>query len=159
MPRDFTRPILPARPGVYTEGQPLLYHCLEAVKFAGVFVGFLPPAVARTADLLDVEHHTLFGSMLGFRYTLPLPSVVVCTANELLILISCLTLPPEHTYNMGRPCCRQVIALIAHLRSKGVNGPFLVTAPLATLPNWVKEFQKWLPAVDVILYHGSKDHR
>ncbi|CAB1114985.1 unnamed protein product [Ectocarpus sp. CCAP 1310/34] len=49
--------------------------------------------------------------------------------------------------------------LIAHLRSKGVNGPFLVTAPLATLPNWVKEFQKWLPAVDVILYHGSKDHR
>ncbi|CAN0188604.1 unnamed protein product [Ectocarpus sp. 6 AP-2014] len=57
-------------------------------------------------------------------------------------------------------CCRHdVIALIAHLRSKGVNGPFLVTAPLATLPNWVKEFQKWLPAVDVILYHGSKDHR
>ncbi|CAM9845507.1 unnamed protein product, partial [Hapterophycus canaliculatus] len=53
----------------------------------------------------------------------------------------------------------QVIALIAHLRSKNVNGPFLVTAPLATLPNWVKEFKKWLPSVEVILYHGSKDHR
>ncbi|CAN0480971.1 unnamed protein product, partial [Ectocarpus sp. 12 AP-2014] len=62
-------------------------------------------------------------------------------------------------YNLWCLCYQQVIALIAHLRSKGVNGPFLVTAPLATLPNWVKEFQKWLPAVDVILYHGSKDHR
>lgn len=53
----------------------------------------------------------------------------------------------------------QVIALIAHLRSKNVNGPFLVTAPLATLPNWVNEFKKWLPSVDVLLYHGSKQHR
>ncbi|CAM9814495.1 unnamed protein product, partial [Scytosiphon promiscuus] len=60
---------------------------------------------------------------------------------------------------MGLGKTIQVIALIAHLRSKNVNGPFLVTAPLATLPNWVKEFQKWLPSVEVILYHGSKDHR
>lgn len=54
---------------------------------------------------------------------------------------------------------KQVIALIAHLRSKNVNGPFLVTAPLATLPNWVNEFRKWLPSAEVLLYHGAKDHR
>lgn len=53
----------------------------------------------------------------------------------------------------------QVIALIAHLRSKNVNGPFLVTAPLATLPNWVNEFRKWLPCVDVLLYHGNRERR
>lgn len=53
----------------------------------------------------------------------------------------------------------QVIALIAHLRSKNVNGPFLVAAPLATLPNWVKEFKKWLPSAEVLLYHGTKKDR
>ena len=49
--------------------------------------------------------------------------------------------------------------MIAHLRTKNVNGPFLVTAPLATLPNWVNEFRKWLPSAEVLLYHGNKEHR
>ncbi|CAM9529766.1 unnamed protein product, partial [Laminaria digitata] len=60
---------------------------------------------------------------------------------------------------MGLGKTIQVIALIAHLRTKNVNGPFLVTAPLATLPNWVNEFRKWLPSAEVLLYHGSKEHR
>eukprot|EP00985_Skeletonema_marinoi_P031281 scaffold37449_cov73-Skeletonema_marinoi.AAC.1 len=41
----------------------------------------------------------------------------------------------------------QVIALIAHLRTRNVSGPFIVVAPLATLPNWIREFEKWLPSV------------
>jgi ATP-dependent DNA helicase len=49
----------------------------------------------------------------------------------------------------------QVIALIAHLLTMGVSGPFLVVAPLATLPNWVREFEKWLPDHPVVRYHGS----
>jgi ATP-dependent DNA helicase len=60
---------------------------------------------------------------------------------------------------MGLGKTIQVIALLAHLREKGVGGPFLVAAPLATLPNWVKEFRKWLPSASVLLYHGSKDER
>jgi len=55
---------------------------------------------------------------------------------------------------MGLGKTIQCVALIAHLLTKGVSGPFLVVAPLATLPNWVREFEKWLPTHPVIRYHG-----
>ena len=42
---------------------------------------------------------------------------------------------------------------------QGVPGPFLVVAPLATLPNWVREFEKWLPVRPVIRYHGTAPER
>eukprot|EP00617_Octactis_speculum_P012192 CAMPEP_0185778214 /NCGR_PEP_ID=MMETSP1174-20130828/91865_1 /TAXON_ID=35687 /ORGANISM="Dictyocha speculum, Strain CCMP1381" /LENGTH=747 /DNA_ID=CAMNT_0028466847 /DNA_START=43 /DNA_END=2289 /DNA_ORIENTATION=- len=60
---------------------------------------------------------------------------------------------------MGLGKTIQVIALIAYLRTKGVKGPFIVAAPLATLPNWTREFKKWLPGVQTLLYHGSKAER
>ncbi|KAL7579043.1 hypothetical protein ACA910_019082 [Epithemia clementina (nom. ined.)] len=55
---------------------------------------------------------------------------------------------------MGLGKTIQCVALIAHLLTKGVSGPFLVVAPLATLPNWVREFEKWLPHQKVVRYHG-----
>ena len=60
---------------------------------------------------------------------------------------------------MGLGKTIQVIALIAHLLTQGVNGPFLVVAPLATLPNWVREFEKWLPVRPVVRYHGTAAER
>lgn len=56
---------------------------------------------------------------------------------------------------MGLGKTIQVIGMIAHLLTKGVTGPFLVVAPLATLPNWVREFEKWLPKRPVVRYHGT----
>lgn len=53
----------------------------------------------------------------------------------------------------------QVIALIAHLKTKTTTGPYLVVAPLATLPNWVREFVKWLPELPVVRYHGTAQER
>ena len=53
----------------------------------------------------------------------------------------------------------QVISLIAHLRTRNVSGPFIVVAPLATLPNWIREFQKWLPSLPVIRFHGTAKER
>jgi len=53
----------------------------------------------------------------------------------------------------------QVIALIAHLYTNKVFGPYLIVAPLATLPNWVREIEKWLPSKNVIRYHGSSEER
>ena len=28
-----------------------------------------------------------------------------------------------------------------------IPGPFLVVVPLSTVPNWIKEFRKWIPQV------------
>jgi len=40
-----------------------------------------------------------------------------------------------------------------------VTGPFIVVAPLATLPNWIREFEKWLPSQPVIRFHGPAKDR
>lgn len=55
---------------------------------------------------------------------------------------------------MGLGKTIQCVGLIAHLLTKDVTGPFIVVAPLATLPNWVREFEKWLPTHKVVRYHG-----
>ncbi|GKY91643.1 hypothetical protein MPSEU_000136200 [Mayamaea pseudoterrestris] len=60
---------------------------------------------------------------------------------------------------MGLGKTIQCIALIAHLLTKTVSGPFLIVAPLATLPNWVREFERWLPQFPVIRYHGTGPER
>ena len=60
---------------------------------------------------------------------------------------------------MGLGKTLQTVAFLSHLVSKGVYGPFLVVAPLSTLPNWTSEFKRWTPDVPAILYHGSKAER
>jgi ATP-dependent DNA helicase len=60
---------------------------------------------------------------------------------------------------MGLGKTIQIISLIAHLRHHNTAGPYLIAGPLATLTNWVKEFQKWLPTCPVVLYHGDKQER
>lgn len=60
---------------------------------------------------------------------------------------------------MGLGKTIQCVALIAHLLTQSVAGPFLIVAPLATLPNWVREFEKWLPQHPVIRYHGTAAER
>lgn len=60
---------------------------------------------------------------------------------------------------MGLGKTIQTISFLAFLREKGVNGPFLIAAPLSTTSNWVAEFKKWTPSIPVVLYHGSKQER
>ncbi|XP_057666138.1 chromodomain-helicase-DNA-binding protein 7 isoform X2 [Diorhabda carinulata] len=40
----------------------------------------------------------------------------------------------------------------------GVRGPFLVIAPLSTIPNWQREIESWTD-MNVIVYHGSATSR
>ena len=40
-----------------------------------------------------------------------------------------------------------VPALFCHLYEMGVSGPFLVVAPLSTIPNWINEFKRFAPKV------------
>lgn len=48
---------------------------------------------------------------------------------------------------MGLGKTLQVIAFICHLIEKKIVGPYLIIAPLSTLPNWMSEFHKFAPKV------------
>ena len=50
---------------------------------------------------------------------------------------------------MGLGKTIQCIAVIAHMIEMGIRGPFLVAAPLSTVPNWVSEFKKFTPTVSI----------
>ena len=60
---------------------------------------------------------------------------------------------------MGLGKTIQTVALFCHLYEMGVPGPFLVVAPLSTVPNWVNEFKRFSPTVPVVLYHGNQQER
>eukprot|EP00960_Hanusia_phi_P011467 334985-Hanusia_phi.AAC.1 len=60
---------------------------------------------------------------------------------------------------MGLGKTVQSVSFLAHLYSMGVKGPFMVVAPLSTVTNWQREFARWAPSIDTVLYHGSKEER
>ncbi|KAG8981788.1 hypothetical protein FRB90_006988, partial [Tulasnella sp. 427] len=60
---------------------------------------------------------------------------------------------------MGLGKTLQTISFLAHLKEKGVWGPFLIVCPLSVLNNWKAEFEKFAPTVPVVTYHGPPEHR
>ena len=48
---------------------------------------------------------------------------------------------------MGLGKTLQCISLLSYFIERGMRGPFLIAAPLSTLPNWVSEFKKFAPKV------------
>ncbi|KAL8629758.1 hypothetical protein Q9189_004552 [Teloschistes chrysophthalmus] len=60
---------------------------------------------------------------------------------------------------MGLGKTVQLISFLAWLRQIKVNGPFLILGPLSTVTNWVNEFQRWAPKMNVVMYHGNPQTR
>lgn len=60
---------------------------------------------------------------------------------------------------MGLGKTVQVIALLCHLIEKQQAGPYLVIAPLSTIPNWMIEFERFAPNLPVVVLHGNRDER
>ncbi|KAG2173585.1 hypothetical protein INT43_005003 [Umbelopsis isabellina] len=60
---------------------------------------------------------------------------------------------------MGLGKTLQTISFIAHLKAMNVSGPYLICTPLSTLANWVQEFHRFTPGINVLLYHGTKEER
>lgn len=60
---------------------------------------------------------------------------------------------------MGLGKTVQVIALICHLIEMRISGPYLIVAPLSTIPNWVSEFKRFAPDIPVVLFHGYGQER
>ncbi|XVF47300.1 hypothetical protein PTKIN_Ptkin03bG0098700 [Pterospermum kingtungense] len=61
---------------------------------------------------------------------------------------------------MGLGKTVQSVSMLGFLQNaQEVPGPFLVVVPLSTLSNWAKEFRKWLPDMNVIVYVGTRASR
>lgn len=60
---------------------------------------------------------------------------------------------------MGLGKTIQTIGFISHLKSKGLDGPYMIIAPLSTLSNWVNEITRFTPSLPVVIYHGDKKLR
>lgn len=55
---------------------------------------------------------------------------------------------------MGLGKTIQSLTFVKAVYDYGIRGPFLVIAPLSTIPNWQREFEGWTD-LNVIVYHGS----
>ncbi|XP_062014865.1 protein CHROMATIN REMODELING 5 isoform X1 [Rosa rugosa] len=61
---------------------------------------------------------------------------------------------------MGLGKTVQSVSMLGFLQNaQQIHGPFLVVVPLSTLSNWAKEFRKWLPDQNVIVYVGTRASR
>ena len=60
---------------------------------------------------------------------------------------------------MGLGKTIQVIAFLAHLKEFGSPSPHLIVVPASTLENWLREFEKFAPSLDVRPYYGSQNER
>ncbi|MBN1685167.1 MAG: DEAD/DEAH box helicase [Spirochaetales bacterium] len=58
--------------------------------------------------------------------------------------------------DMGLGKTIQAIALLAHLKEQGVPGPYLVVAPVSTIPNWIREIGRFLPAMPAYPHIGPE---
>ena len=59
---------------------------------------------------------------------------------------------------MGLGKTIQSLTFLDAIFNYGIRGPFLVIAPLSTIPNWQREFELWSD-MNVIVYHGSQTSR
>ncbi|KIY46765.1 hypothetical protein FISHEDRAFT_46591 [Fistulina hepatica ATCC 64428] len=60
---------------------------------------------------------------------------------------------------MGLGKTIQVIGFLAHLKQRGVRGPYLIVVPSSTLENWCREFDRFAPSLSVQTYYAGKDER
>jgi SWI/SNF-related matrix-associated actin-dependent regulator of chromatin subfamily A member 5 len=61
---------------------------------------------------------------------------------------------------MGLGKTLQTISFIGYLRFlKGIKGPHLVAVPKSTLDNWRREFNKWIPEINILILQGAKEER
>uniref|UniRef100_A0A0C9QNG6 Chd7_2 protein n=1 Tax=Fopius arisanus TaxID=64838 RepID=A0A0C9QNG6_9HYME len=59
---------------------------------------------------------------------------------------------------MGLGKTIQSLTFVDAVYKYGIRGPFLIIAPLSTIPNWQREFEGWTE-MNVVVYHGSAASR
>ncbi|KAH8694043.1 putative SNF2 family helicase/ATPase [Talaromyces proteolyticus] len=61
--------------------------------------------------------------------------------------------------DMGLGKTFQVIAFLAHLYEQGTTGPHLIVVPSSTLENWLREFKKFCPTLNLMPYYAKQQER
>ena len=62
--------------------------------------------------------------------------------------------------DMGLGKTLETISLIAYLKEyRNISGPHIVIVPLSTSSNWINEFNKWCPSMNVFKFHGDQIQR
>lgn len=59
---------------------------------------------------------------------------------------------------MGLGKTIQSLTFVNSVWENGIRGPFLIIAPLSTIPNWQREFEAWTD-MNVVVYHGSQQSK
>ncbi|KAL6595139.1 hypothetical protein ACP70R_048242 [Stipagrostis hirtigluma subsp. patula] len=57
---------------------------------------------------------------------------------------------------MGLGKTIQTIGFLAHLKGKGMHGPYMIIAPQSTLSKWINEISRFTPSLASIIYCGDK---
>eukprot|EP00953_Heterococcus_sp_UTEX-ZZ885_P030141 15942-Heterococcus_DN1.PRE.2 len=61
---------------------------------------------------------------------------------------------------MGLGKTLQSISLLAYLReARNIQGPHIIIVPKSTVGNWIREFNRWCPSINVVKLLGTKDER
>jgi len=60
---------------------------------------------------------------------------------------------------MGLGKTAQIISFLGYLYSSKGIGPHLIIVPSSTIDNWLREFKKWCPSLEVRSYYGSQTER
>ena len=61
---------------------------------------------------------------------------------------------------MGLGKTIQAVSFLSCLHhGHGLFGPFLLVVPLSTLPTWQREFSRWTPQLNMVVYIGDVNSR
>ncbi|ORZ18553.1 SNF2 family N-terminal domain-domain-containing protein [Absidia repens] len=60
---------------------------------------------------------------------------------------------------MGLGKTAQVISFLGRLYELGETGPHMIVVPSSTLDNWMREFERFCPDLEVRCYYGSQNER
>lgn len=60
---------------------------------------------------------------------------------------------------MGLGKTAQVISFLGRLHELGNKGPHLIIVPTSTMDNWLREFERFCPTLEVVGYHGTQSER
>lgn len=119
----------------------------------------LAAAVPRVSKMKSNSRHNRFlGQPESMNSEATLKDYQLVGLNWLNLLwskqISCIL---ADDMGLGKTC--QVIAFLAYLQQRKVDGVHLVIVPGSTLENWLREFAHFAPALNVVPYYGSQAER